>query len=183
MGISYSSVWFISLAGYYVLLAIMRFMLLRSGKKKTSITPMESEYQRYRICGLILLLMNQALAVIVIIMVKQNRGFNYPGLMIYFMAAYSFYMVILAIVNIIRYKKHGSPILSAAKVISLVAALVSILSLETAMIDRFGGADDYSYRRLMTGITGGGVCIIVIVVAIIMIAKSTVELKKVRGKE
>ena len=38
-----------------------------------------SEFQRYRACGIILLLMNQALAGIVVYMVTQNRGFSYPG--------------------------------------------------------------------------------------------------------
>lgn len=177
-GIYYRSVWFISLAVYYILLAAMRILLLRRGKRKTGKTPMEIEIHRYRLCGIMLLLMNQALAGIVIFMVHQNRGFDYPGLLIYAMALYSFYSVITAVVNLVKFRKHGSPVLSAAKAINLVAAMVSILSLETAMMSRFGG-DDEAFR-VMTGATGGGVCIIVIGMAVFMIWKSARQMKKLK---
>lgn len=179
-GIYYRSVWFIALAAYYILLAIMRFILLRKGKKKTQKTQMETELLRYRTCGIILLLMNQALAGIVIFMVHQNRGFDYPGLLIYAMATYSFYAIITAGIKLIRFRKHGSPILSAAKAVNFVAAMVSILSLETAMLAQFEGNNDPFFRKAMTAATGGGVCTIVIGMAVFMIWKSTKQLKNLR---
>lgn len=176
-GIFYRSVWFISLAIYYILLAVMRFILLR--KSKNTVMTIEIEFKRYRLCAMVLLLMNQALAGIVIFMVHQNKGFDYPGLLIYAMAAYSFYSVITAVVNLIKFRKHGSPLLSAAKVINLVAAMVSILSLETAMISQFGG-DAPIFRRTMTSLTGGGVCTIVIIMAAFMLWKSNRQLKRLK---
>lgn len=174
-GIYYRSVWFIALAAYYILLAVMRFILLHKGKR---VLTMETELRRYRLCGIMLLVMNQSLAGIVAFMVRQNKGFDYPGLLIYVMAAYSFYMIIVAVINLVKFRKHGSPLLSAAKVINLVAAMVSILSLETAMLAQFGGDDDSLFRKSMTGATGGAVCTIVIGIAIFMIWKSTKRLKK-----
>lgn len=182
-GIYYRSVWFIALSVYYGLLAMMRFLLLRRGKKRAGRAPMEEELHRYRLCGAMLLIMNQALAGIVIFMVHQNKGFEYPGLLIYAMAAYSFYSVIIAAVNIVKFRKHGSPVLSAAKVINLVAAMVSILSLETAMLAQFGGNDGPAFRKLMTGATGGGVCTIVIAMAIFMIWNATGQLRKLRSDQ
>lgn len=176
-GIYYRSVWFVALAGYYILLAVMRFILLRKGKKRTEKLSAESEIKRYRMCGITLLIMNQALAGIVIFMVHQNKGFDYPGLLIYAMAMYSFYSIITAVINLVKFRKHGSPLLSAAKVINLVAAMVSILSLETAMLAQFGSDDDPLFRKAMTGATGGGVCTIVIGIAIFMIWKSSRQLK------
>ena len=178
-GIYYRSVWFISLAVYYILLAVMRFILLHKNKK--TVMNMEAELKRYRLCGIMLFIMNQALAGIVIFMVRQNQGFDYPGLFIYAMAAYSFYSVITAVVNLVKFRKHGSPLLSAAKVINLVAAMVSILSLETAMLAQFGGDDDMDFRHLMTGLTGGGVCIIVIGIAIYMIRRARKLLRSFRA--
>ena len=179
-GIYYRSVWFISLAVYYILLAVMRFLLFRRGKMKQADNQATEEWHRYRLCGIVLLLMNQALAGIVVFMVYQNRGYDYPGLLIYAMATYSFYAVILAAVNLVKFRKHKSPVLSAAKVINLVSAMVSILSLETAMIAQFGNSDDLAFRRLMTGATGGGICTIVLAMAIFMIVRSTQEMKKQR---
>ena len=176
-GIRYRAVWFISLAFYYILLAVMRYMLLRKGKNEHNLC---NDWKRYRMCGIILLIMNQALAAIVIIIVKQNKGFNYSGLLIYAMAMYSFYSVITAIADIVKFRKHGSPIISAAKAIKFVAALVSMLSLTTAMITQFGN-DDEDFRKLMTGTVGGGVCTTVIIMAIFMIIRSNKNLKILKG--
>ena len=176
-GIRYRAVWFISLAFYYILLAVMRYMLLRKGKNEHNLY---NDWKRYRMCGIILLIMNQALAAIVIIIVKQNKGFNYSGLLIYAMAMYSFYSVITAIADIVKFRKHGSPIISAAKAIKFVAALVSMLSLTTAMITQFGNNDE-NFRKLMTGTVGGGVCTIVIIMAIFMIIRSNKNLEILKG--
>ena len=174
-GIMYHSLWFIALAFYYILLAVMRFLLVQ----RLNVQDEASELRRYRLCGILLLFMNQALAGIVVFMVHQNRGFDYPGLLIYAMAAYAFYAVIVAVINIVKTRKHKSPILSAAKAINLVAAMVSILSLETAMLAQFGGDDDPLFRQVMTGATGGGVCTIVIGMAIYMIWRANKNLKKI----
>ena len=174
-GVYYHSVWFVSLAFYYFLLAVMRFSLLHHVRKRKN--DKVSELKRYRFCGIILLLMNQALVAIVVIVIKQDKGFEYSGLLIYAMAVYAFYAVITSVMSVVKFRKYGSPVLSAAKVISLTAALVSMLSLETAMLAQFGGNDDALFRRIMTSATGAGVCIIVLGMAVFMIAKSTKTLK------
>lgn len=173
-GIYYRSAWFIALAVYYILLAVMRLFLIRYMSENDR----EAAFRRYRLCGLILLIINQALAGIVIFIVHQNRGFQYPGILIYAMALYAFYAVITAAINVIRTRRHNSPVLSAAKAVNLVAALVSILSLTTAMLTQFGGDDDPAFRRIMTGAVGGGVCTIVIDMAFFMIYRANKELKK-----
>ncbi len=177
-GIVYRSAWFTALAVYYILLAVMRFLLAR----RLNVQDETAELKRYRLCGVMLLFMNQALTGIVVFMVHQNRGFDYPGLLIYGMAAYSFYAVTVAIVNIVKTRRQKSAILSAARAINLVAAMVSILSLETAMLARFGGDDDPMFRRTMTGATGGGVCTIVIGMAVYMIRRANKNLKTLRGR-
>lgn len=176
-GIYYHSAWFIALAFYYILIAVMRLILMRH----VYVCDEAAELRRYRICGIMLLLMNQALAGIVVFMVYQNKGFDYPGLLIYAMAIYSFYTVITAVVNIVKTRRRKSPILSAARAINLVAALVSILSLETAMLARFGTDDGPMFRRIMTGATGGGVCTVVIIMAIYMIVRANIRLKKLKA--
>lgn len=173
-GIWYRSPWFISLAVYYALLALMRLLLLFRRKGLDYL----GELRRYRLCGMVLLLMNLALAGIVDFMVHQNRGYEYPGTLIYAMAAYSFYAAILAVVNVVKFRKHGSPVFSAAKAINLAAAMVSILSLETAMLSRFGGENTPLFRMRMTGATGAAVCVLVLGMAVYMIARSTRRIKQ-----
>lgn len=179
-GIYYGSIWFGSLAVYYLLLAVMRFSLLhyvRSHKQDRV-----SEWKRYRFCGIILLFMNQALAAIVVIVVKQNKGFEYAGSLIYAMALYAFYAVITSVINVVKFRKYGSPVMSAAKIINLTAALVSMLSLETAMLAQFG-EDDVMFRQIMTSATGTGACVIVLGMAVFMIAKSTKVINNINQDE
>lgn len=174
-GIFYRSVWFITLAVYYILLAIMRASLLhyvrKAGKNDVS------GWRRYRLCGIILMFMNIALAGIVILVVYQNSGFEYPGMLIYVMAMYAFYATIMAVRNVVKFRKYGSPVMSAAKVISLTAALVSMLSLETAMLTQFGAADDPEFRKIMTASTGAVISLIVLGMAVFMIVYSTKQIK------
>lgn len=176
-GIRYRSTWFIALAFYYMLLSVMRAVLVRYLYRRTVGEDITAEFRRYRVCGIILLMMNQALAGIIVYMVTQNRGFSYPGFMIYAMAMYAFYVTISAIINMVKFRNCGSPVMSAAKVINLTAALVSMLSLETAMLAQFGG-DEPEFRCIMLGTSGGAVCMIVLTMAIYMIVRST---KKLRG--
>lgn len=188
-GILYSSVWFITLAVYYVLLAVMRASLLHYVRKARKNIPMAnkytreykiSEWSRYRLCGIILMFMNVALAGMIILAVHQNSGFEYPGMLIYAMAMYAFYAVISAVWNVVKFRRYGNPIMSAAKVINLTAALVSMLSLETAMLTRFGAADDPMFRKAMTASTGAGISILVLGMAIFMIVHSTRRLKQMK---
>ena len=174
-GILYRSVWFITLAVYYVLLAVMRASLLhyvRNNEKDKA-----SEWSRYRLCGIILLFMNVSLTGIVVLVIHQNSGFEYPGVLIYAMALYAFYATITAVHNVIKFRRYGSPVMSAAKVINLTAALVSMLSLETAMLTQFGAADDPMFRQIMTASTGAGISILVLGMAVYMIVYSTKQLK------
>lgn len=177
-GLYFRSVWFLSLAVYYMLLAWMRFLLLRHVRKNPVGKNMEAELRCYRRCGAVLLIMNLALAMIVAFVVYQNEGYEYPGMLIYAMAAYTFSAVTMAVVNLIKFQKHGSPVLSAGKAVGLVAAMVSMLALETAMLGRFGG--DGSYRRMMTGATGGVICLFVLAMAVYMICRSTCRLHALR---
>lgn len=177
-GILYRSVWFVTLAVYYILLAVMRASLLhyvrKNGKNKVS------EWKRYRLCGIILLFMNAALAGIVILAVHENSGFEYPGMLIYVMAMYAFYAAITAVRNVVKFRRYGSPVMSAAKAINLTAALVSMLSLETAMLTQFGAADDPGFRKVMTASTGAGISIIVLGMAVFMIVWSTKQMKHMK---
>lgn len=177
-GIYYKSVWFVTLAVYYILLAVMRFSLLHhvKGQKRRG-NDKAAEWRRYRLCGIILLLMNWALTGIIVLVIFQNSGFEYPGMLIYVMAMYAFYAIITAVINLIKFRKYGSPVLSAAKAIDLTAALVSMLSLETAMLTQFGAAEDAGFRQRMMGATGLGVDAIVLGMAVYMILHAAKALK------
>ena len=177
-GIYYRSAWFISLGVYYLALAIMRFLLIHYIRWKKQTSDKNDELRRYRMCGCMLFLINAALVRITILAVKKNAGFFYPGYLIYVMAMYAFYSVITAVMNLVKYRKYGSPILSAAKVINMSTALVSIFSLETAMLAQFGSESTEHFRVIMTALTGASVSLIVVGMAVFMIVRSGVMIRR-----
>lgn len=182
LGFYHASVWFYALSAYYILLAIMRFFLLRDVRAAGEEKDMLSELKRYRFCGVLLAVMNIALAVIVFYIAWQNRGFEHHAITAITMAAYTFTSFTLAIINVVKYRKYKSPIYSATKAISLAAASVSVLTLETAMLTAFGQEHEAEFRQIMTSTTGAAVCLFVLFMAIYMIVNSTKQINKLKNK-
>ncbi len=118
----------------------------------------------------------------IVLMVRTSSGFSYPGYILYLSALYTFYTMATAVINLVKFRRLGSPILSAAKVLHFVAAMMSILGLQTAMLSRFS-VNGNDYRKMMNGITGGFVYGIVILIAIYMLLYSRHLRKKVETGE
>ena len=170
--------WFMVLAVYYVIMAVMRYLLVRYVRIQKIGTDILSEWKRSRICAYILLLINLSLSGAVLMILYQHRGYDYPGMMIYVMAMYTFYALTMSIVDIVKYRKMGSPIMSTAKIVSLSAALVSMLNLETAMFAQFGTDMAQQDQNLMIMLTGAGISITVITLSVMLIAKATIEIRR-----
>lgn len=180
LGVYHNSIWYYSLAVYYFLLAAMRWPLLKETLKHEPGENAFWEYLHYRFCGILLLVMNLALAVIVAYIVWQGRGFAHHFITTIAMAAYTFGTLAKAIVNVIKYRRYESPVFSASKAISLAAASVSVLTLETAMLSAFGQENSENFRRLMTAATGCAVCLFVLALAVYMIVHSTKEINRIK---
>jgi len=177
-GFYFRSFWFHSLAVYYCLLAVMRFFLLKNVSQKNFGKNITYEYKHYRLCGIILIAMNIILSIVVFYMIYQNKGAEYHPIHTIALAAYTFLLVSLAITNVIKYKRYKSPVISAAKIINLASALVSVLSLETAMINTFGTTDTDNFKKIITSLTGAAVCIFILATGIYMTIHSTIQIKK-----
>lgn len=178
--IFYRSGWFGIFAVYYIILAIMRFLLVRYINKNKLGEKRLMELERSRLCAIILTTLNLVLSGAVLMILYRNRGFHYNGILIYVMAMYTFYVTTIAIIDLIQYRKYDNPILSTSKVIKMAAALVSMLSLETAMFSQFGEEMSPENQRIMIALTGAGVSVVVITMAIYIIVRSTKEIKQVR---
>lgn len=178
-GFLYHTVWFFVLAFYYTILAVMRFLLVRFVNRTGIGNDRLRELRRSRLCGYILLTVNLALSGAVLMILYQNKGYEYHGILIYIMAAYTFYITALAIVNLVKYRRLGSPVMSMTKIISMAAALVSMLSLETAMFSEFGKDMSPENQRLMITLTGAGVSAIIAVMSVYSIVQNSREIKRI----
>lgn len=179
----YRSMWFVVLAVYYMILSVMRFLLVRYVQINALGKNRLGELRRAKLCSSILLLLNFVLTGAVMMILYQNRGFDYHGVLIYVMAAYTFYITTHAIVDLVKYRKYHSPVMTVSKIIALSAALVSMLSLETAMFAQFGGDMAPESKWLMIVLTGAGVSIAVIILSIYMIVRTTQEIRETERNE
>ena len=178
LGFWHHTFWFYSLAGYYIALAVMRFFLVSYTSRHKAGEKMREELRKYRACGIVFLLMNLALALIIFFMVYWNRTFNHHEITTIAMAAYTFTSLTLAIISVVKYRKFGSPVYSASKAISLAAACVSMLTLESTMLTTFGdGTMTLTARRILLGASGGVISVFIIIMAIYMIVQSNKKLK------
>lgn len=120
-------------------------------------------------------------ASILILIVHKNSGAEYPGSMLYLMAVYALCFIIISIVNLVKFRKCGNPVISAAKVINLTVALISVLPFETAAVMRFGNAENSGFLKTVIETSCGAVCIIVLSMAVVMTVCGTKQLKLLTG--
>lgn len=177
LGFYHKSFWFYSMFAYYLILGLMRFFIVRHTRKYKANEEVVVELKKSILCGALLIVMNLALAVIVFFMVYFNRTFYHHEITTITMAAYTFLTFTFAIINLVKYKKYNSPVYSSAKIISLIAGSVSMLTLETTMLTTFGGDANLKLNSILLGATGGAVIVFAITMAIIMIVKSSKRLK------
>ena len=177
LGLWHHSAWFYTMSAYYLLLALMRLTLVRHTRSHIPGEDAALEWRKYRFCGAVLLAMNLALTVFTLYFVYRIRIFRHHEITTIAMAAYTFTALTVAIVNAVRYKRYGSPACSAAKAISLVAATVSMLTLENAMLTTFGEERSEAFRQIILGASGVAVICVVQGIALYMIVNATRKLR------
>lgn len=183
-GCYYKSYWLGGIGAYYMVLSLIRFGLVR-GERFCS--KKENEWEQrmyglkcYRFCGWLTLLLNIVVSGLVIQLIWRNETYSYPGLLVFAFATFAFYSFIIAVINVAKYRKMENPVLSAAKMLSLACAMVSILALQTALLTEFSEAGQENFARIMNVITGSTVCFLIFVMAIWMICRANREIEKMK---
>ncbi|MGL6198877.1 MAG: hypothetical protein ACRC3H_08080 [Lachnospiraceae bacterium] len=165
IGILSHSAWFGTLAAYYILLSIMRIGAVNQERKISRIGQrrkrMKREIAVYLKDSILFIVMAGVLGGMVILMELSIGGKTYPGFTIYAAAAYAFYKIIISTIHIIKAGKRQSPLIMIIRKIGYMDACVSILTLQTAMLATFGNHQK-ELEKMLNGITGAAVCLIVL---------------------
>lgn len=180
-GIYHRSLWSLILSLYYFLMTLMKFLLVKNVKIDSIGNNRLLELKKYRACACILFATNCTLAGMVTLAIKHNKGFFYSGYLIYVMALYAFYNAISTTMEMIRYWKCESPVMSALKVVSLSSSLISVLALETAMLASFYTRNDLVYRNRMIGITGYAMSVLLLAISCCMIRFAAKQIKEMES--
>ncbi len=156
MGWSQSSPWLGTLAAYYILLSILRVVVIhptlhRAGEDEAA---QARRGRRASVASsLVMLTMCAVIAGMTILMTLEKGGKTQSGIMIYAMATYTFVTVGSSIVSLARARRDRSLALRALRRIGLLNSLVSLHSLQFAMLVEFGKGDAY-FQALMVSVTG-----------------------------
>lgn len=176
LGLLLGSVWFGAMAAYYLVLSEARFLLLRGGTGS-----LLAGYKKRRFCGWLLAVMTVPIAVTGAVSVYTGGATEYPGHLIFAAAAYTFYSLTMAIVNICRFRSAGSPVYSAANALALMTALVSMFFLQGAMFLAFG--DGSSMERDMNLIFAAVLAAMAVGGSVYLVTDSGIKMKAIKDPD
>ncbi|MBQ3234777.1 MAG: hypothetical protein IJA97_01290 [Clostridia bacterium] len=160
MGVLNRSIWYGALSAYYIALAFLRGGILTYHKRKvgknSQLDVERDELTKAKIVrnsGIILLVLNVALSSAIAQMIFSDAHFMYFGWTIFAYAAYAFFKMTMAIINIFKANRHGDLTIKAIRSVNLTDATVSILALQTALLATFSvGTENVSLFNTLTGI-------------------------------
>lgn len=167
-GWAYRSAWLSAAGAYYLILAVMRFGLLWGARTSGRMPESQRQCQgrlAYLRTGWLMFVLGVAMSAMIVQMVRDGRTYSYPGVVIYAMAAYVFYSLTVAAINLARRRRERDWLLAAARCVSLACAVMSMFGLQTALLARFG-ADRPEFGHVMNAISGGVVCTVICTMAV-----------------
>lgn len=177
-GILIGSAWVGADGIYNLAQAFIQLVQILRRKKQLSLL---QQWKSYRFCGWLILVMHLTMTGPVFQMTRMGRSEEYPGYMILGTAAYVFYKLISAVVDVAKDRKNKAPVDSSVMLLDLAQALFSIFSLQVAMLHQFGGSPEFTV--LMNNLTGTAVCLLVAGMGIYMLRRSAREMKKLKEIE
>lgn len=190
LGAVTSSLWYAIIATYYVFLGALRGLILflsyRAKRRAEGNERLDAELKLkvYRLCGILILVLEIALAAAVSLMVVYGKPTKYSQVMAIAAAAYTFYKVIFAVYNVFKVRRYNDRVLQCLRDINLTDAAVSLLSLQVTMVAVFSD-EEVSATEItaMNSVTGFAVCALTIALGISMIIVGCRQLRKLkRGK-
>lgn len=182
--IVYDSAWYGALAVYYILLILVRGGALAENVKaerKYKDNPLALQRAKlgiYRYCGIMMFTLVMALSVSVVEMVAEGAAFHVPRWAIYVFAAFALYRIIMGVWQAIKATKYDDLVVRAVRYISVSTALVTLLSLQTALCVVFPPTR-ISTTLLNLG-TGFFVCLIIMAIGIYMLSYSVTYRKRLK---
>ncbi len=186
IGIVTRSVWYGALAAYYLTLVIFRGGVIAAAiacYKKTDADAkrfLTVQHKIYLSSGAFLVVTEIAMAAAVTQMVLNNPPVTYGKITAIANAAYAFYKITLAIINLVKAKKFADPVPQALRSLNLADAAMSMVSLTVVLLTTFGGESGEGFLLAMKACVGFAACALVLALASFMIISSVKKLKGTR---
>lgn len=182
--IRYKRIWYGAIAIYYFLLLLFRGGILLANrlcyKRQSGLDYERSKLKIYMSGGILLLIIEFAMASLITNLMLSENPSQKGEIMTIATAAYTFYKMTMAIINLVKARKTNNPITQALRNINLADACMSLVSLTVLMLSTFGGGSELIYIKAGVGFA---VCALIIVLSVIMISRAVKGLKELKGAE
>ena len=156
-GIVFRSMWHIEIGVYYVLLLAVKLIVyagFRLSEKQKSLKAV------FFTTVVLLFLINAALILPIISMIKYERAVSFPLEVAIGIAAYTTYKVTMTVINVVKSRKTTDLLAREIVTIRFVESIVSILTLQNTLIMVNAGTSDEGLRILCIVSSAAGLCAI-----------------------
>ena len=172
------SKWFFIMAIYYGLLSMVRvFISLKNRKQVTK----NKEVIIMRTVGYFLFVLNLVVSIMMFLLIYTTQYVKHHEITVITLATYTFCTLTVAVIGVIKYLKYNNHVFYSIKVINLISASVSIVTLTNTMLTTFD-SDDSVLRSIILPILSALISIFIIYCAIMMIIKANKELRLLKNE-
>lgn len=176
LGLVSPSWWFVTLGAYFIVLGVMRFAVWQ-GERAADDTVAAGFVRRFT--GALLVVMSVFLVGMVYLSAVRDRGVRYHEIVMITIAAYTFTKMVVAIIHWRGARNSASSFRKTLCSIAFADALVSVLSLQRSMLVSFPGMVEQDIR-LMNGLTGSAVCLLVLLMGLNLIGGRCIDMAKAK---
>lgn len=184
--IIYRLIWYGALAAYYFVLIFFRGGVLLANKKCSKrFSENAAEYEKckwkiYLASGAFLILLEFAMVGAITQMMLSERPTESGEIMAITNAAYTFYKIIMAILNLAKARKSQNPVTQSLRNLNFADACMSVVSLTVLLISTFNEEDSSMAIHYMKYVVGFVVCAMIIALAAFMIIKANQKIKTLK---
>lgn len=166
LGLWLRSAWHGSICVFYLLLVLIRGMLLLAERKRRA--QGDTGRRMFLVSMVLLFLLNLALIGPITLMVTFEKPVNIGLIPAIAMAAYTTYKVTMAAVHVCgrRNRAHGDILTTGLRTVSLIDALVSILTLQNTLIMVNSGKSSADSMRTLSAFTSGGIYLLILFITV-----------------
>ncbi|MCI8366046.1 MAG: hypothetical protein HFJ66_00365 [Eggerthellaceae bacterium] len=160
-----STAWFITFGCYYFLFAALRALLLRRLRAQRDSAPRErnavalQDCRAARFCGIIILASTIILTGIAILVASGDSVIRYNEISAIALATLTFCLLTSAIIGLAKARRSNSMLVIAHTRANLAIALVSLFTLEIALLSTFSTSQDAELASSMPIATGAAIAI------------------------
>lgn len=179
-----SSVWYGALAAYYITLILFRGGVITADRICSKQLGgedgkyVEARQKIFLASGAFLVITEGAMAVAVTQMVMYTPPVESGDIMAISTAAYTFYKITTAIINLVKSKRHADPVSQSLRCLNFADACMSMASLTVVLLTTFGSGDSETFLLWMKACVGFAACAAVLALATVMIITSVKKLRK-----